>query len=400
MEFNYKTKNIELEHGLELLSKVISRIDKVEKVAVDNALGFILSTDLYANHNNPPFNRSAIDGYAINSNSSSNVFKVVDELCAGDETVINVNLGECVRIMTGSEIPDNCDCCIRQEEVTLKDDIITLNSPIKKYDNYVFIGEDFKKGELLLPKGTKISYIELGILASAGYFEVEVYSKPKIALISTGDEVVMPFEKLTKSKIFNSNIYMLEGRLKELGFENIYKKHIKDCPETIYDKIKTLSFDYDIIITTGGVSVGKKDIFHDIASKDGIKQIFWRLNIQPGTPIMCNSYNNTPIISLSGNPFASLVNFELVVREALYILYGDDDLKVARVKAQLEIDFLKKSKRRRFVRAYHTNGKVFINTTQHSSGVLSSLRNCNCLIDINPNTDKLSKGDIVNVVLI
>ncbi len=399
MEFNYKVKNIELEVGLELLTETITRGNKTEIVTLDNALGLILRTDIYAKYNNPPFNRSAVDGFALISDELTQ-YKIIGELCAGDATVFSVKKGECVRIMTGAEIPHDCDCCVRQEDVIINGDIISLNKDTRKYENYVFVGEDYKQGELLLQKGTRLTFIEIGILASAGYYEVEVYSKPKIALISTGDEVMMPNDALKKSKIYNSNIYLLDGRLKELGLTAEYKKHLSDDANIIYNVIQKLSNDYDFIITTGGVSVGKKDIFHDVVQYDGMELVFWRLNIQPGTPIMCSKYNDTPIISLSGNPFASLVNFELVVREALYTLYNDSKLKTINTEAIIESDFNKKSKNRRFIRAYYENGKVFINTTLHSSGVLSSLQNCNCLIEIKPNTQFLSKGDKVQVVLL
>ncbi len=399
MEYNYTVKNIELECGIELLSQVISPIEKTEVVNLDSSLGFILSSDIFAKHNNPPFNRAAVDGYTF-KHSNLSLFNIIGEICAGDDNLISVSDGECVRIMTGAAIPDNCDCCVRQEDVTVVNNVLTLNNTAKQYDNYVSIGEDYKTGQLLLPKGTKITFIELGILASAGYYEVPVFTKPKIALISTGDEVVEPYEKLTYSKIFNSNIYLIEGRLKELGVTSIHKLHINDCPETIYTEIKKLSTEYDLIITTGGVSVGKKDIFHDVIQKENMKLVFWRLNIQPGTPIMCSTYNNTPVISLSGNPFASLVNFELVVREALYLLYKDTYFQTIKKVAILKNNFDKKSKNRRFIRAYYENGNVYINTTQHSSGVLSSLRNCNCLIEIKANTPSLAIGDVVNVILL
>ncbi len=399
MKYNYKVQNIELEYGIELLSKTVTKLSNTEIVPIDNSLGRILSNDITAKHNNPPFNRSAIDGYALKASDLNN-YRVVGELCAGDSTAFKVGDGECVRIMTGAEIPHDCDCCVRQEDVTVDGINIIINKVIKKYDNYVFSGEDFKSGQLLLSRGTKLSFVEIGILASAGYYEVEVFIKPKVAIISTGDEVIMPFEELSKSKIYNSNIYMIEGRLNELGISNVYKQHIIDSPDAIYNEIAHLSTKYDLIITTGGVSVGKKDILHDVVQNLEITQLFWRLKIQPGTPIMCSMYKNTPIISLSGNPFASLVNFELVVREVLYLLYSDTCFKTRRLPAILESTFNKKSKNRRFIRANYEDGKVFIDTTQHSSSIISSLINCNCLIEIKENTEFLSKGDKVNVILI
>lgn len=395
--------NISLEEGLNIIEDSISRINRFESIKIEKSLGRIVYTDILANYDNPPFNRSAIDGYACHSEDIKDIpysLKVKYELCAGDDTVVEVGFGECVRIMTGAEIPDGLDCCIRQEDTNYGTEYVVINKKINKYDNYCFKGEDYKKGEVLIEKDTMITYAEIGLLASMGYENVSVFCQPRIALISTGDEVIMNTQKLTKSKIYNTNLFLIEARLLELGFSNVQKMHINDNADIVYGKIRSLYENVDIVITTGGVSVGNKDIFHEVVEKEDFKQVFWKLKIQPGTPIMYSFFKDLPIISLSGNPFASLVNFELIVRKALYELYPYDKLITQKVKASLKSEFNKKSKNRRFVRAFYKDGFVYLNGDLHSSGAISSLKGCNCFIQIMPNTNKLTVDEEVDIILI
>lgn len=402
--------DIPLELGIELFKqnfKTNAIEIKTEIIDLRNANQRILANDILAKIDNPPFNRAPIDGYACKSIDLRNATKdnpttlrVVGEICAGDDSVVEVNNGECVRIMTGAKIPDSCDCCIRQEDTDYGVTFVKIYKTASANQNFCFKGEDYEKGTLLLSKGTKLSYIEIGVLASTGYGSVEVVELPKIAIISTGDEVVEPTENLTSSKIYNSNSYMIYSRLIELGFKDVSTIHISDDYLQVYENIKKLADENTIIITTGGVSVGKKDIFHEVVKCEGVEQIFWKLQIQPGTPIMLSSYQNTPIISLSGNPFASLVNFEIFVRETLYYLYSDEAIKPTKATAVLKEEFNKKSNKRRFIRAKLFNGEVKFNHTQHSSGVLSSMIGCNCLIDIPAGKEKLNIDDLVDVYII
>ncbi len=398
--------DISLEDGIELIKKSVSYIPKTERVLINDALGKIVGENIYSRYDNPPFNRSPIDGYACISNDLINCskdvpvsLKVLEELNAGDDRIYEVSSGECVRIMTGAEIPDSCDCCVKQEDTDYGEEIVKVYKNIKKYGNFCFRGEDYKANELIIKEGAKLGYAEIGVIASLGINEIFVYKMPKIALISTGDEVIMPDEELQKAKIYNSNLFMISARLKELGFNDIYSCHIKDDAIDIYNKIKELYNIYDIVITTGGVSVGKKDIFHEVVTMEDIEQIFWKLKIQPGTPIMYSKYKEMPIVSLSGNPFASIVNFELIVRELIYLFYKDEKIKPKRTSAILQNDFNKKSVKRRFVRGHFENGKIYVNEEGHSSGTLSSLIGCNALIDIKEPCEFIKNGEEVEVVL-
>lgn len=395
--------NISLENGIELINKTINHLNDYDEVDIEQSLDKIAFFDIVANYDNPPFNRSAVDGYCCHSDDIKEIptkLKVIDLLCAGDDRVINVNSFECVKIMTGAEIPNGLDCCIRQEDTDMGEVLVEIQKECKAFDNYCFRGEDYKKDEVIIKKGEIITFLEVGLLASMGYKKVKVFKTPKIAIISTGDEVVMNTEILGKSKIYNSNIFLIEARLKELGINEIYKIHINDSAKEVSKKIIELYNNFDLIITTGGVSVGVRDIFHEVVKEPYFEQIFWKLQIQPGTPIMYSLYKDKPIISLSGNPFAALVNLELVVRFAIYKLYKNDKLLPKVEMGILQDEFNKMSKNRRFIRAYFENGKVYLNNQKHSSGVLSSLKGCNCLLEIDKNTECLKSGDNVKVHLI
>ncbi|WP_237737313.1 molybdopterin molybdotransferase MoeA [Clostridium carboxidivorans] len=233
-----------------------------------------------------------------------------------------------------------------------------------------------------------------------GVSKVKVKIKPRIALIVTGDEVRTPGQTLKEGKIYDSNLHLIYSRLNEFGLQPIISEIIEDNGEKVGEKIREIVDDVDLIITTGGVSVGQKDILHDTIKLIGAERIFWKVNLKPGTPVMYSLYKNKPIISLSGNPFAALTNFELLVRPVLSKISGNKNLQYKRVSAIMEDEFNKPSMMRRFIRAHFNNGKVSFIENKHSSGMLASMLGCNCLIDVKKGTGKLKKGEEVEVVLL
>lgn len=401
-------ENVSVEQALELIRQQVSKIERKEKRNLSDALGFVLAETIYAPISNPPFDRSPIDGYAIRANDSIGASKetpvhltVVEEIDAGQYSERIVLPGEAVRIMTGAPIPKGCDCCIRQECTNYGEETVEIYQEMKEHENYCDRGEDIKEGNLLVEEGTKLSFVEIGILSSVGITEVLVYEKPRIALITTGDEVIAPGEPLRPGKIYNSNLAMMKARFEELGYPFTFIESETDDAHALAKRLERLSTQVDAIITTGGVSVGKKDILHEALPILNAERIFWRVLLKPGTPTIFSMYKNTPILSLSGNPFGALTNTELLVRPMLAILAQDQDLVPMRLTGKMEDEFLKESKGRRFVRAYYKNGKVFLpQKGLHSSGVLSSMAGCNCVIDITPGTKQLLKGDMVTVVLL
>ncbi|MFT8350266.1 gephyrin-like molybdotransferase Glp [Clostridium saccharoperbutylacetonicum] len=399
--------NIELEEAVDLMVESIEEIQTTEEIELIDAGGRIIAEDMYAPMNNPPFDRSPLDGYAliaqdIKGASRENIKKlvVVDCIFAGGYSERELQRGEAIRIMTGAKIPRGANCVIRQENTDYGEDEVEIYEELREYDNYCFSGEDIKKHDLLIEKGQMLTYVHQGILSSMGVLKVKVKVTPKIGLIVTGDEIGIPGQKLMKGKIYDSNLHLIYSRLKELGIRPVIAEIIEDSPEKVGKRINEVINDMDLIITTGGVSVGQKDILHNVIQLIEANRIFWKVNLKPGAPAMYSLYKNKPILSLSGNPFAALTTFELLGRPLLAKLCGNENLKPVHVTGIMEDEFNKPSSERRFIRAYFNNGKVKFLENKHSSGMLASMAGCNCLIDVKKGTKKLSKGDKVDIIIL
>ena len=389
-------------------------INETEEVELNKAGGRILAQDMVAEFNNPPFDRSPVDGYACKAEDLADAssehpvkLKVMEEIDAGQYSERVVESGQAVRIMTGAAIPKGCDCCIFQEDTDYGEETVEIYREVKQWDNYCFAGEDFKKGTTLLKKRTHIGYVEAAVLAGMGAAKVPVYRRPKVVLLTTGDEVVEPGNPLPAGKIYNSNMTMLSARMMELGIEPFYMEAVKDNPQVMAEKIKEVAEQADMIITTGGVSVGKKDIMHESIRLIDAERIFWRVNMKPGMPTLFSVYENAsggkvPVISLSGNPFGVAVTIELLIRPALEKMMQNPAIGLKEVTGVMADDFVKGIKGRRFIRAYWENGRFHLPNGLHSNGVLSSMAGCNCLIDTKTMEDKESKslktGDKVSAV--
>lgn len=400
---------IELEEAIATLYEYGDITPVIREIEVLKAQGRILAEDIYAEMDNPPFNRSPLDGYAFRSEDVRTAapetpvaLSVTDVVYAGGWCDKNVGTGEAVRIMTGAAIPDGADCVIRQEDIKeLSEGIVFIGRTMKAFENYCFAGEDIKKGTLILKKGTKLTFVEQGILSSLGYEFVKVYGKLKIALFVTGDELSLPGQPLEPGKIYDSNLQLLYGRLEALGNRPIVAKSVGDDERKAAGEISQVIGQVDVVITTGGVSVGEKDIIHQVLPILGAEQLFWRVNLKPGTPIMFSVYQNVPMIHLSGNPFAALTTFELMVKPLLARMSRDKTLENRRTFAVLSNNFEKASMGRRFLRGKLADGTVTLPPTgDHASGMLASMRDCNCLVDVPPASDPLKKGCQVEVILL
>lgn len=407
-------EGISVEQAMEQILQYTPVINETEEVELNKAGGRILAQDMVAEFNNPPFDRSPVDGYACKAEDLAGAssehpvkLKVMEEVDAGQYSARVMESGQAVRIMTGAAIPKGCDCCIFQEDTDYGEETVEIYREVKQWDNYCFAGEDFKKGTTLLKKGTHIGYVEAAVLAGMGAAKVPVYRRPKVVLLTTGDEVVEPGNPLPAGKIYNSNMTMLSARMMELGIEPFYMEAVKDNPQVMAEKIKEIAEQADMIITTGGVSVGKKDIMHESIRLIDAERIFWRVNMKPGMPTLFSVYENAsggkvPVISLSGNPFGVAVTIELLIRPALEKMMQNPAIGLKEVTGVMADDFMKGIKGRRFIRAYWENGRFHLPNGLHSNGVLSSMAGCNCLIDTKTMEDKESKslktGDKVSAV--
>lgn len=381
-------EQVTVEQAVELILAHTEAIMETELVDLLQASGRILAKDMVAGFDNPPFDRSPVDGYACKaediagaSREKPAVLTVTEEIDAGQYSVREIKPGEAVRIMTGAAIPPGCDCCIRQEDTDYGEEQVSVYRSEKVWGNYCFHGEDFKKGTVLLKKGTKLGYIEVGVIAGMGCAKVPVYRLPKVALLTSGDEVVDPGHPLPDGKIYNSNQTLMAARLMELGIVPYIIASVEDSTDKMAKALKEAAAHADLILTTGGVSVGKKDIMHDALKQIGARRIFWRVKMKPGMPTLFTVYQGVPIVSLSGNPFGVAVTVEMLVRPLLQKMKQDDSLKLVRVKGILQEPFNKPSRGRRLIRATWKDGKIYLPDGLHSNGVLASMAGCNCLID-------------------
>lgn len=400
-------QGIELSQAINILLENIQPIRTTEIKSILEALSRIAAEDVFAPIDNPPFDRSPLDGYALIAEDSIGAsrekpveLKVVGKIFAGDYCDIILKQHQAIRITTGAMIPTGANCVIKQESTNYGEDLVKMYEPLKPYQNYSYMGQDFKKGTKLISQGEKLNFVNLGLLASMGYSTVMVYNQPKVALIVTGDELVPPGGTLPKGKIYNSNLFLIAARLKELSINPIYLEQCTDDVNTVIQKLQEAVAVADLVITTGGVSLGEKDIFHEVLPKLGADQKFWKVNIKPGTPVMFSTYHNKPILNLSGSPFGALTAFELLVRPVLGKMASDVSIPMIMDKAKLDNDCFKEFKGKRFVRAVYQNGKIRLPEGGYASGMISSMKDCNCLLEIESGINGYEKGDTVMIMVL
>ena len=397
---------VELEEACALMTGSVRALG-VEQVSRQSALGRTLAEDVAAPLDQPPFDRSPLDGYALRSADTAGAspghpvsLQVVETVYAGGVPSRVLGPGEAIRIMTGAMLPRGCDCVIQHERTDNGLEQVQIYATLSPHDNYCNRGEDYRTGEVLLPAGTVVDAAAVGVLASAGLSSVPVRRRPVVRVLSTGDEVVSPdLHPLPAGKIYGSNQELLTARLRELGVSDVKGLLIGDDPREVADAMAQLLGECDLLITTGGVSAGDKDIFHEALPLLGAERVFWKVNLKPGTPAMYSLWQGQPILSLSGNPFAAAATFELLARPLLAALTGESRFSLRSRTAVVEGSFPKASPGRRFLRGFYQEGRVSL-TGKNDSGMLASLVGCNCLVDLPAGSPPVQAGQAVTVLLL
>ena len=397
---------IELEEARALMAESVRPLG-VEQVSRQEALGRTLAEDVTAPLDQPPFDRSPLDGYALRSADLTGAspehpvsLRVVETVYAGGVPSRVLGPGEAIRIMTGAMLPRGCDCVLQHERTDNGLEQVQIYAALSPHDNYCDRGEDYRTGEVLLPAGTVVDAAAMGVLASAGLSSVPVRRRPVVRVLSTGDEVVSPdLHPLPAGKIYGSNQELLTARLRELGVSDVKGLLIGDDPREVADTMAQLLGECDLLITTGGVSAGDKDIFHEALPLLGAERVFWKVNLKPGTPAMYSLWQEQPILSLSGNPFAAAATFELLARPLLAALTGESRFSLRSRTAVVEGSFPKASPGRRFLRGFYQEGRVSL-TGKNDSGMLASLVGCNCLVDLPAGSPPVQEGQTVTVLLL
>lgn len=385
---------ISLDEALSLIHKNI-KSKEPERISLWESPGRTAAEAVFSQTDNPPFDRSPYDGYALKASDTAHgqPLEVIGESFAGTPSDKIIKIGQAVRIMTGGAIPDGADCIVPQEQTDINDGYVTVKKPYSAYDNYIRRGEDFRRGDMLIAGGTKINAAYAALAAAGGNRDILVYPKIRAAVISTGDELKAEGEKLEYGQIYDTNLIYVSMRLEELGVETVIRKRAGDDIESIKAAVEEACLSADIVITTGGVSVGEKDLIPKAVEAAGGKIIFHGVAVKPGMPTMfAMSKNGVPIAGLSGNPFAAAVGFEVLIRPMLASLSGDRQYECRRKEAVLLNGFAKSSASMRFVKAVERGGKVYIPEAQ-GNGSVRSTAECNCYIEVPQNSGELKTGD-------
>ncbi|MFD1705308.1 gephyrin-like molybdotransferase Glp [Siminovitchia sediminis] len=387
---------------------------EVETVSIHDCDERYLASPLIADHDVPPFDRSPYDGFALRARDTKNasrehplLFEVIDEIGAGQVTLKQLGSMEAVRIMTGAQIPEGADCVIMLELVNERNEngrkLIEIKRQLQPGDNLSFQGEDAQKGTELIGKGVQINPGIKALLATFGYSRVKVGKKPTIGIIATGSELLGPEDELEPGKIRDSNGYMLQSQVLRTGA--LYKRYenCADDLETLYHALKTALEECDIVITTGGVSVGDFDYMPEIYKRLGAKLLFNKIAMRPGSVTSCAEINGQLLFGLSGNPSACYVGFEFFVKP--YIRYWmHSELPYNRfVTGELKADFPKPNPFSRFIRGKlsYEEGKIFAEPVGlDKSGVVTSIAWADCLIVLPGGTRGYQKGDQADIILL
>ena len=375
-----------------------------KKCGIVDSLGSILTQSVYAGENIPPFNNSAMDGYALiasdvktASDENPVTLDVIETIPAGYAPVKQVKNGQATRIMTGAMMPDGADSVVMVEKTKALESNVDIFDSATKAQNVRFIGESVKTGDLVMSAGKVIRPQEIAMLASLNISEVDIYQRPKVAVVSTGDELTQLGEELKPGKIRDSNRYGICAQLIEAGFEVIDMGICDDNVTELEQTLRSALGQADALITSGGVSVGDYDVVKIVLEKLGDIN-FWRVAMKPGKPQAFGIAEGKPIFGLPGNPVSSLTVFELFVRPALFKMAGYTKLLRPTFKAVLETDIKNDTNRVNFMRAIieKHNGKYHAKITgDQGSGILYSLVLANGLITI-PVNQTIHTGETVD----
>ena len=383
--------------ALELLLNDLDEILEVEEVSLDEALGRVLAEDVVSPIDSPPFDRSAVDGYALRAEDTFQAreyspveLRVIDEITAGGVSDATVEPGTAVKLMTGAKLPEGANAVLMQEMAEREGDLIRVLRPVAPGQNVAFAGEDVKSGEVILKKGQVLRPQDLALLKSVGFKKVKVKRKPRVGIIITGDELIEEFdeEALKAGKILESNSIMLRGLVKRYFGESVFYGILPDDEGLIKEVVDRAKRESDLVLVTGGSAFGDRDFAHRFVSL-----LFHGTTIKPGRPI---GYGERVFI-MSGYPAAVFAQFHLYVKHALAKLVGARNYEV-RVRATLTDRVSSQLGRYEFVKVWYENGRAKP-IKKRGSGLISSLVQSNGYVVIPENSEGYLEGEEVEVIL-
>ena len=401
---------ISVEAALEIILSEIKPLG-MESVNILSSMGRVLGEDIVADTDNPSWDNSAMDGYAVRAVDTKEASKdqpvtlqIIEDLPAGYVAKKSVKRGQTIRIMTGAPMPNGADAVIMVEETARpeargKRQEVKVFKEAKVGDNVRKAGEDFKKGDIVLRKGMTIRPPEIGMLAAVGKPNVYVYQQPNVAVLSTGDELIEIEEAPMNGKIRNSNSYAIAAQIKACGATPIQLGIARDTKKDLKEKLE-FGLTADCIVSSGGVSVGDFDFVKDVLKQMGSEMRFWKVAMKPGKPLAFGVIANKPAFGLPGNPISSMVAFEQFARPAILKMMGKKDIFKRAFDALLTKPVKKKAGRMHFVRAAleQKHGRFYVTPLEgQGSGILSSMVKANCLIILSEDAKDVEKDSKVKV---
>ena len=394
---------ISVVQGQERILSLVNTVSEIEACKIENAYGRVLAEHIVSPVNVPQYTNSAMDGYAIRSDDvDRDSYQVVAEVMAGHAYDQPLEVGQAVKIMTGAPTPRNGDTVVMREQAIQEGDKVTFNGAnIKAGQNVRQAGEDLAIGSDVFTAGTRLASPEMGMIASLGFGEANVFRKVKVAVFSTGDEVQAPGTEQKANSIYDSNRFTIMGMLEKLGCEILDFGILEDNEQLMIEALENASAQADVVMTSGGVSVGDADYIK--LALDKLGQIdFWRINMRPGRPLAFGQINNKPFFGLPGNPVAVMVSFINFVEPALRKMQGEQGWKPLKVNAIATENLRSRQGRTEFSRGVYeldATGRLTVRTTgKQGSGILRSMSEANCLIEISPAIDTVKAGESVTII--
>jgi molybdopterin molybdotransferase len=390
---------ISIEEAKKLLSGQVVRSVPVD-VIIAQAVGCVLAEDIFSQIDLPSFNQSEMDGYAISSvEKNNNCFEVIGEIKAGDDSSLQLQSGQAVRIFTGAAVPASADTVVIQEKVEQTNGSVYLTDDFKKGDCIRLQGSQVKEGELALKKNKFLNPAAIGFLAALGVSRVKIFKTPDVSILVTGNEIVNPGNKIKPGEIFESNSFALDAALKQMDIpvKNIFSS--VDNKDELKNKIEKCLHDSDIVIITGGISAGKYDLVFDALNELNVETIFYKVAQKPGKPFLFGKLNDKLIFALPGNPAAVLVCFYEYVYTAIRMMQGFENTTLPVLKLKLLKEIIKKEDRGLFIRAKKINDGV-MPLDKQDSNMLGSFAEADSLIYIPNETKIIEPGEEVEVHLL
>ncbi len=401
----YESDLLPVEQALKQILSNLPCLADYETINIEQAKGRTLSQTIKAPFNVPQHNNSAVDGYALNSNDLPDEdiasLSITGTAYAGNPWSNSINPGECIRIMTGAVIPPGTNTVIMQEHVKLNNNSIQIDNRHQKGQNIRLAGEDIQQGETILFPGKFITPADIGLMASLGICEIKVRRKLKVAIASTGNEVISIGDTLSSSTLYDSNRYSLYAALQRPDIEIINLGILEDSPDALLNSFKLASQTADMIISSGGVSVGDADHTKTALQQSG-QVDFWKIAIKPGRPLAFGHIDNSVFFGLPGNPVAVMVTFYQFVLPALEYMMGiKDKVCVPKIQAKTIENIRKKPGRTEIVRSIlqqESDGSWTVKTTgKQGSGILRSMSLANAFIILEHDRSSVKSGEIVTV---